>query len=139
VRCKGRNQNGKWWRIAIDKPIEEVVEDRQIQAVIELRDKAMATSGNYRNFYVKDGRKYAHTINPKTGYPELNNVLSVSIIAEDCMSADAYATACMVMGYPAAYEFVKQDSLLEGYFIYTDGSGNLQVAYTNGIVLDDND
>jgi thiamine biosynthesis lipoprotein len=93
----------------------------------------MATSGNYRNFKEKDGKKYVHTINPKTGWPEINNTLSVTVIAPDCATADAYATAFMVMGVEQAYPLALADTLLEAYFIYSGDSGQLLTKHTPGL------
>ena len=93
----------------------------------------MATSGNYRNYYIKDGIKYAHTIDPHTGYPVQHSILSASIIANDCMTADAYATACMVVGLEEAMALIERLPDIEGCFIYqlTD-SGIMGIAYTGG-------
>ena len=125
VAVRGRNPKGLLWGIGIDKPVEELsFQGRQLQTVVRLRDAAMATSGNYRNYYVKDGKKYAHTIDPKTGYPVQHSLLSASVIAPDCMTADAYATAFMVMGLEKAIEKVENDPALEAFFIYSDEEGN---------------
>lgn len=97
VTVKGLNAKGECWHIGIDKPIDEKAPDyRELQTIIQLCDKSMATSGSYRNFYVKDGKRYAHTIDPKTGYPSESNILSATVIADDCMTADAYATVFML-------------------------------------------
>ena len=120
------------WRIGIDKPIEGYQEEgKNLQAIIELSDKAISTSGNYRKFFVENGVKYAHTINPKTGYPSKNNLLSVSIIANDCMTADAYATACMASGLNNSKEMIANNHL-EGYLVYSDSVGNYCVYITKG-------
>ena len=89
VRAKGLNAKGELWKIGIDKPIS-IEEGRELQAVIALQDKSIATSGNYRKFYEKDGIKYSHTINPKTGYPVNHSLLSATVLANDCATADAY-------------------------------------------------
>jgi thiamine biosynthesis lipoprotein len=97
VIAKGLNSQGECWHIGIDKPVDEKIPfHREFQTIIQLCNKAIATSGNYRNFYIKDGKKYAHTINPKTGYPSETNILSAPVIANDCMTADAYATVFML-------------------------------------------
>lgn len=93
----------------------------------------IATSGNYRNFYYKDGKKYAHTIDPRTGYPVQHNILSATVIAKDCMSADAYATAFMVMGLEEAERFADAHPDIDACFIYTDEKGELQTYYTKGM------
>lgn len=97
VSAKGVNSKNECWHIGIDKPVDERIPNRrEFQTIIELCGKSIATSGNYRNFYIKDGKKYAHTINPRTGYPSENNILSATVIADDCMSADAFATVFML-------------------------------------------
>ncbi len=132
VRTKGKNPRGDWWLMGINTPSEDA-STRDLQAKVQLKNKALATSGNYRNFHEVDGKKYAHTINPKTGFPEANTLLSASIFANDCMTADAYATACMVMGIDRAFELVKTYADLEGYFIYIDDNGDMQVKSTKGL------
>jgi len=132
VRAKGKNQRGDWWLMGINTPsTDATIED--LQAKVRLQNKALATSGNYRNFHEVDGKKYAHTINPKTGLPEANTLLSASIFSDDCMTADAYATACMVMGIDPAFDLVSKYSDVEGYFIYSDDKGDMQVKYTKGL------
>ncbi|MEE8478712.1 MAG: FAD:protein FMN transferase [Candidatus Neomarinimicrobiota bacterium] len=98
VRCSGYNNEDKYWKIGIDKPILDIIPGTEFQAAISLNNKALATSGDYRNYFKYYGKIYSHTINPTTGYPAQNNVASASIIAQDCMTADALATALMVMG-----------------------------------------
>jgi len=133
VVCKG-TKFGKPWTVGVDKPTEgSDAETRELQRVIEISDKALATSGNYRKFTEIDGKKYHHTLNPKTGFPSFNNLLSATIIADDCMSADAYATACMVSGLEKAKKIVEANPKLEAYFIYVDGEGNLQEFFTDGM------
>jgi len=132
VRTKGKNPRGEWWLMGINTPSEDA-STRDLQAKVQLQNKALATSGNYRNFYEVDGKKYAHTINPQTGFPEANTLLSASIFANDCMTADAYATACMVMGIDRAFELVSTYSGVEGYFIYSNNKGDMQVKYTKGL------
>ena len=87
-----------------------------------MNNKALATSGNYKKFYIEDGKKYTHIINPFTGYPAKNNLLSATVIADDCMTADAYATAFMVMGLEQSKEFLAKHTKLnlEVFFIYDD-------------------
>lgn len=96
------------WRIGINKPVDDSLSvNQELQTVLAISDVGMATSGNYRNFYYKGGKKYAHTIDPRTGYPVQHSILSSTVIAKDCASADAYATAFMVMGLDSAKAFVK--------------------------------
>lgn len=121
VRAKGKNPKNVCWRIQIDKPVDDPVGNIHEQMeVVELCDKSLATSGNYRNFYVKDGKKYAHTIDPISGYPAQSNILSATVLYADCMTADAFATAFMTMDVEKAVSIAKQIPNLEYLFIYTD-------------------
>ena len=133
VRAKGRNSLNEVWRVGIDKPVENNIPGSDLQAIVRLDNKAMATSGNYRRFFEKEGVKYVHTINPETGYPVLSNLLSATVIAKDCMTADAYATAFMVMGLERSLEFLEANRFLDVYFIYGDTDGSFQVKMTPGI------
>jgi len=134
IRAKGLSNKERLWRVGIDKPIDDPSSlSRQIQDVIELDNGAMATSGNYRQFYVKDGKKYAHTIDPRLGYPVQHSLLSASVIAPECMTADAYATAFMVLGLEKSIEIVEKDPQMEAYFIYADDKGNLKVYITESL------
>ncbi|MGB1247638.1 MAG: FAD:protein FMN transferase [Chitinophagales bacterium] len=128
VHVKGKNAKDEYWRLGIEEPNEE---ERSIYAIVSLQDKSMATSGNYRNFKIlENGQKIVHIINPRTGYPEISNLLSATILADDCMSADAYATACMVMGLEDCYAFVDSMPDLDAYLIYSDENGDLQETHT---------
>ena len=109
VRCIGQNKNGIAWRIAVDKPIaQDVVDGRPLQAIIDVQDAAVCTSGNYRKFIEVNGIKYSHTLDPRTGYPSYNGLLSVTIQANSAAIADAYATACMVLGAEDGVEFIER-------------------------------
>lgn len=126
VRVKG-DKNGAGWRIGIDRPVDNnMLPGDDLQAVIELKDRALATSGNYRKFYVENGIKYSHTIDPKTGYPASTRLLSATIIADDCATADGVATACMVFGLEKTIEFLNRHPEFEGYLIYSDDDGNFK-------------
>ena len=133
VRVRGTNREGEKWRIGVDSPIQKEGE-RTLENIIHISDKGIATSGNYRKFYVKDGVKYAHTLNPKTGYPVEHSLLSATVIAETTAKADAYATAFMVMGTEKALQFVEEhlDEKLEVYLLYADEDGELQRAMSPG-------
>jgi len=134
VRTNGRNPLNETWRIGIDKPVEgNDVPGTEFQAIIRLDGRSLATSGNYRRFFEKDGVKYVHTINPATGYPVLSSLLSATVVARDCMSADAYATAFMVMGLEKSMDFLNENNFLEAYFIYSDAAGNFMVEMTEGM------
>lgn len=136
VTMKGVNQNGKCWRIGINKPEDDSTGIKNdVGEVVELCKKGgVATSGNYRNFYIKDGKKYAHTIDPRTGYPSEQSILSATIVAEDCITADAYATAFMAMGLEKAREAAKNIPGIEYYVIYTDENGKHQIEYSDSML-----
>ncbi|MFB6340319.1 FAD:protein FMN transferase [Saccharicrinis sp. FJH62] len=132
IRVKGKNPKGHKWVIGIDKPIDDpTVSHEELLQTIDITNKAIATSGNYRNFYVKDGVKYSHTIDPATGYPVHHNLLSATVIADDCMTADAFATACMVSGVEKSLTFAKMNKNLDIFLIYSDENGDLKTASSN--------
>lgn len=134
LKCKGLNPKGKDWVIGIDRPVDgNITPGSNVQAVVAIKSKSLATSGNYRKFFEKDGVKYAHHINPKTGYPEMTRLLSATILADDCITADAYGTVFMVLGLEKSIEFLKQRSDLEAYLIYSDEQGAYQVYATPGM------
>lgn len=131
VKTKGVNPDQKAWRIGIDKPVENnFIPGADLQAIIQLNNQSLATSGNYRKFYEENGVKYSHTINPKTGYSVNHTLLSATVIAKDCITADAFATAFMVLGLEKSYDLVMSIEGLEAYFIYSDDEGNYLVKST---------
>ena len=131
VVVSGHNPKGEPWRIGVTKPQDDSLSvNNELQAVISLTDIAMATSGNYRNFYYKGGRKYAHTIDPRTGYPVQHSLLSATVFAKTCAVADAYATSFMVLGIDSARQVLDRHPELMAYFIYTDAQGRLSVWYS---------
>ena len=134
VVVKGKNPRMKTWRIGINKPIEDSLSvNQELQTILEVSGVGMATSGNYRKFYYKDGKRYAHTIDPRLGTPVQHNILSATVIAKDCTTADAYATAFMVMGLEKAKAFCEEHPELNAYFI-CDGEGdNYEIYYTPGM------
>lgn len=126
ITLKGKNPSGTEWLVSVDRPIESntsVVHDNML--VVGMNDGAIATSGNYRNYKDIDGKKIVHTMNPKTGYPEETNLLSVTIVADNCMLADAYATACMVMGAERSKSFLESHSGIGGFIVYTEDSDSM--------------
>lgn len=133
IVAQGENPKKDLWRIGINKPVDDLSINQELQTVLSVTGVGIATSGNYRNFYYKDGKKYAHTIDPRTGYPVQHNILSATVIAKDCMSADAYATAFMVMGLEEAERFANAHPDIDACFIYTDENGKLQTYYTKGM------
>ncbi len=122
VRAKGKKENGALWKIGIEQPLDNLPVKKRIEKIISLKNIAIATSGNYRKYFEENGQKYSHIIDPATGYPARNNLLSATVIAADCISADAYATTFMVMGLEKSRQFLSQnkDLNLEVFFIYDD-------------------
>ena len=126
IVCKGLNASGKPWRIGIDAPVDgSQVAGENVQKLLDLTDCGITTSGNYRKFFIMDGKKYSHSINPVTGYPVQHDLLSATVISIDTARSgaisDAYATYCMVIGKEAAAEFINSRSDLRGYLIYDGG------------------
>ena len=131
VVTKGKNPEGHPWQIGISQPIDtNPTMNTKVQTILSLKDAAMATSGNYRNFYERNGHKYAHTIDPRTGRPVQHSLLSATVLAPNCATADAYATAFMVMGMDKAKAVLSQHKELHAYFIYADNQGIMKT-YTN--------
>jgi thiamine biosynthesis lipoprotein len=133
VYAKGKKPNGNNWTIGIEKPIDNKESSNPLKAIVKLEDLAIATSGNYRRFVIEDGVKYVHHIDPKTGYPTKNNLLSASIFSKQCISSDANATGVLVLGLEKAKIFLEQHTELQAYLIYSDDKGNYQVYETKGI------
>ena len=128
VVASGKNARQDKWRIGVTKPIDDSLNvNNEMQTILPLTDMAMATIGKYRNFHYKNGRKYAHTINPKTGMPVQHNILSATVITNSCAKADAYATAFMVMGLDSAKAVMKRHPEMMAYFICDDGKGGYKV------------
>lgn len=135
IALLGTNPNGKAWTVGIARPVNDSLQqDHGFQDFLQLTSGGLATSGNYRNFYEKGGKRYAHTIDPHTGYPIQKDVLSATVIAPDCMTADAFATAFMVMGYQKALEVMAKEPTVEGYLIIpsANDSTELEVVYSEG-------
>ena len=133
VLGKGQKPDGSFWLVGIEKPCESADAAREVYAKINIKNEAIATSGNYRKFYEKNGVRYSHTIDPKTGYPVKHSLLSATVIADSAAIADAYATSFMVMGIDKAKEFLSGRDNIEAYFIYSDKNGNLKTYATEGI------
>ncbi|MBL7137975.1 MAG: FAD:protein FMN transferase [Bacteroidales bacterium] len=134
VYARGTKPGGKSWQIGIEKPSEDQSSSREINAELPITNHAVATSGNYRKYYEQDGIRYSHTIDPHTGYPVRHSLLSVTVVADRCAYADAYATAFMVMGLDNTLLFLdgKQPDL-EVYFIYSDQDGIYKTLMTEGL------
>lgn len=134
VYAKGNSEKRLPWRIGVSKPVDDPDNDAQeLETVLNVTNQAMATSGNYRNFYYKGGRKYAHTIDPKTGRPVQHSLLSATVLAPTCAEADAYATSFMVMGLDKARQVLERKKQLQAYFIYQNAQGGLSVWKSEGL------
>ena len=119
------------WKIGVTKPTDDSLSvSGELQTVLNVTDMAMATSGNYRNFYYKGGKKYAHTIDPKTGYPVQHSLLSATVLAKSCAMADAYATSFMVMGGERAKAVLERHPELMAYFIFSQPDGSNAVWFS---------
>jgi len=135
IVLSGKNPEGSKWRIGINKPVDDSTStNNDVEKLLVLTDKSLSTSGNYRSFYVKDGKKYAHTIDPHTGYPVQHSLLSATIIANDCFTADALATACMVIGVDSSMALIERlhNKGVEAFFIYNEGGPENKIKYTSG-------
>ena len=126
VFAKGKMSNGEKWNIGIEKPIDSKTLDNPDIMTIKLDGYAIATSGNYRKFTIEDNVKYSHHIDPKTGYPTKNNLLSVSVISKECITSDANATGILVMGLEKAKEYLNKNKKLQAFLIYSDANGDFK-------------
>ena len=134
IYCDGYNPSGNAWTLGIDRPVDgNNTPGAELQAVFKVPEgpHGVVTSGNYRKFYVRDGKKYAHTIDPRTGYPVSHSLLSATVIAPDALTADAYATYCMVIGLEESMKFIEASSELEACLIYDDG-GEFRIWSSSG-------
>jgi len=136
IVVNGVNQHGQCWRVGINKPEDDLEGiNRSVEDIVQpCKRSGVATSGDYRNFYIKDGKRYAHTINPITGYPAAQNVLSATIVADDCMTADGYATTLMTLGAEKAIKLGDSIPGIEYYIIYTDDKGKYKISYSKGML-----
>lgn len=134
IRTKGKNQKNQHWKVGVDKPVDgNETPGKNLQAIIQLNNQSLATSGNYRKFYIKDGVKYAHTISPMSGYPVEHNLLSATVLTDQCIEADAYATAFMVLGPEKSKEIVRNNENLEAFFILGDKDGKYETYYSENM------
>ncbi|MBR2475624.1 MAG: FAD:protein FMN transferase, partial [Bacteroidaceae bacterium] len=131
ISCKGVNSRSESWRVGVDKP-EESNLGGDIHTILQLSDKALATSGNYRKFKVEDNQKVWHIIDPRTGYPTESRVLSATVIANNCATADAYATALMVLGVEEGMKVVDADTTLEAMLICPGDTSQYKLYYSKG-------
>lgn len=133
VYAKGKKPDQKNWTVGIEKPIDNKEGTNPLKAVANLKNLAIATSGNYRRFTVENGVKYVHHIDPKTGYPTKNNLLSASIFSKECITSDANATGVLVLGLEKAKIFLQNHPELQAYLIYSDEKGNYKTYETSGL------
>jgi len=136
VRAKGKNDKGKLWRIGIDRPSYDSNPGENLQTILSLDNKAVTTAGNYRSYFEENGVKYSHIIDPHTGKPIKNRLLSVTIVAKDALTADAWDTPCMVLGINGTRDLLNKHPELDAYLIYNDEMGNYQTEYTRGIQIE---
>ena len=128
IMAKGCKPNNKAWKVGIEKPAEDKNSERIVQEIVELRDRSIVTSGNYRKYVEKNGKRYSHSLNPKTGYPSENNLLSATIICDNTAWADCLASICMVVGMEKAIEILETQENVEAFFIYLDENGDVMTS-----------
>jgi len=133
LKCSGLNQDSAFWLIGIEKPIDNPGGQNEAMRYIRVMNQGLATSGNYRKFYEMDGKRYSHTIDPRSGYPVQHDLLSVTILAPDASTADALATTCMVFGRAGAKEYLSQLQNVEYYFIYAGEDGTFKEEWSPGL------
>jgi thiamine biosynthesis lipoprotein len=132
VLGKGVKPDGQLWSVAIEMPAKNAGDERQIKTILLLKDKAITTAGSYRKYYEENGIRYSHTIDPSNGYPVKHSLLSVTVVADDCITADAYDTVFMVMGLEKSKAFLVNHPELQAYFISDDQHGGFTIFYTPG-------
>jgi len=135
IMTKGEKPDGSPWIVGIEKPAENWDSERILQSRIALRDKGLVTSGSTRKYVERDGKRYSHCINPKTGYPVEHQVLSVTVLAESSVWADALASICMVMGMEQSLPLIESMDGVEAYYIFVNEHNALATFATAGFVL----
>ena len=133
VYANGKKPDGSFWQVGIEEPFDNQEFDNPTRVVAQLENRAIATSGNNRQYFIEKGIKYSHHLNPKTGFPTQNNLLSASVFAGNCISADAYATGLLVMGLEKAKSFLSMHHELQVYLLYSDDYGNFREYKTSGL------
>lgn len=132
IMAKGGKPGGQSWVVGIEKPAADWDSERVVQQRVALRDKGIVTSGSYRKYVERDGKRYSHTIDPVTGYPVEHHLLSATVIAENAVWADALASICMVMGMEPSLELIRSLDGVEAYYIYVNEKGELETYATEG-------
>ena len=127
ILARGCKPNGELWKVGIEKPAENKDSERIVQEIVELKDRSIVTSGNYRKYVERGGKRYSHSLNPKTGYPAENRLLSATIICDNTAWADCLASICMVVGLEKAMEIIESsDDNIDAYFIYVDENNEVK-------------
>lgn len=132
LRIKGKNLSGEKMKIGIESPTKNEFETESLENILSIDDGAITTSGSYRKYYESDGKKITHLINPLTGYPQQNELISVTVYAKDAITADAYDNALMLMGLNKALQFVENIKDIEAYFIYKKADGTIADTASQG-------
>jgi thiamine biosynthesis lipoprotein len=135
IMAKGGKPDGKPWVVGIEKPAENMDDERVVQTRVPLFDKGLVTSGSTRKYVERDGKRYSHCIDPTTGYPVEHQVLSVTVLAENAVWADALASICMVMGMEKSLELIKTMEGVEAYYIFVNDKGELETFATEGFEI----
>jgi len=135
IRTKGENRKNEPWMIAVETPDLESAGSKTISWALPLENKAMATSGDYRNYYEIDGIRYSHEIDPRTGYPARTGVASATVVATNCMDADALATALIIMGAELGLQFIEKLDGVEAFLILREGSDNYRTIKSSGMKI----
>lgn len=131
LACRGKNQSNQLWTVGVQQPEEDAMGNGgELQAILDLNNRSVATSGNYHNYYYKDGKRYAHTIDPLQGKPVQHSLLSATVLADNCTTADAYATAFMVMGTDKVIHFLNKHKDIQAFLIYSNDKGKLTTWYS---------
>lgn len=133
IYCKGTNRSKLHWQIGIDNPLLDAIPGRDIMAIVDLSDQAMATSGDYRNYFEYDGQLFSHVVDPRTGYPVETAVASATVVAPTCMAADALATSLMVMGVKPGLELIESLEDVEALLILRDGKDQFELLKSSGM------
>ena len=134
IMTKGGKPNGQPWIVGIEKPADNEKSEQVVQARIAVRDKGVVTSGSTRKYVERDGKRYSHCINPKTGCPVEHHVLSVTVTADNATWADALASICMVMGLEQSLPLIESMDGVEAYYIFINENGKLETFATEGFV-----
>ena len=128
ILARGRKPNGDLWKVGIEKPAENKDAGRIVQDIVELHNRSIVTSGNYRKYVERNGKRYSHSLNPKTGYPSENSLLSATVICDNTAWADCLASICMLVGIDKAKEILETQDNVKAYFIYLDDNGEVKVS-----------